>query len=30
MKTIRKIRKECINALTKTLGPVDTARFIHY
>jgi len=28
MKTISEIRKEGIHALTKTLGPVDMARFI--
>ena len=28
MKTISEIRKEGINALSKTLGPVDMARFI--
>jgi len=28
MKTISEIRKEGIQALTKTLGPVDMARFI--
>ena len=28
MKTISEIRKEGIAALTKTLGPVDMARFI--
>ena len=28
MKTISEVRKEGIQALTKTLGPVDMARFI--
>ena len=28
MKTISEVRKEGIRALTKTLGPVDMARFI--
>jgi hypothetical protein len=28
MKTISEIRKEGIHALTKTLGPIDMARFI--
>ncbi len=28
MKTISEVRKEGIEALTKTLGPVDMARFI--